>query len=221
MDDDGGILRQQLERSRRLGFLGPGPVDEHIEQARVLAKTIELSAMGARIGDGSLLDLGSGGGIPGLVLLAEMSWSRVVLLDRSERRCEFLRSAVTALRAVPPGATEGDSEEADVSVVCGSAESLAHQPDLRGQFDLVVARGFGPPATTAECGVGFLGLGGHLLVTDPPGGRIWERLGLLKLGLELVEHSTGRPAWTLLERTGELSEDIPRPEGRTRRRPLF
>ena len=39
---------------------------------------------------------------------------------------------------------------------------------LRGRFDVVVARGFGPPPATAECGAPFLRVDGRLIVSDPP-----------------------------------------------------
>ena len=39
-----------------------------------------------------------------------------------------------------------------VRVVRARAEEAGRREDLRGTFDLVVARGFGPPAVTAECG---------------------------------------------------------------------
>ncbi len=217
VDADGETLRQQLERSRRLGFLGPGPVDEHIGQSRALAEVIRDLGHGG--GTGALLDLGSGGGIPGLVLIDELRWSRVVLLDRSERRCDFLRSAVSGL-GVGSAAADAGKREA-VTVVCGAAERAARDPGLRERFDVVVSRGFGPPATTAECAVGFLRPGGHLLVTDPPGGREWDANGLAVVGMELVSSSSDRPAWSLMVRVGDLRPDLPRPEGRSRRRPLF
>ena len=44
------------------------------------------------------------------------------------------------------------------------AEVAARQQNLRGGFDVVVARGFGSPAVTAECAVGFLMPGGRLVV---------------------------------------------------------
>ena len=121
-----------LERSRRLGFLGPGSVRVHVEHAHGFTRGVD--APPAR-----LLDLGSGGGVPGLVLAVQWTETVTVLLDASERRCAFLTEAVVSLGC-------GDR----VTVVRSRAEQAGRRDDLRGHFDVVVARGFGPPAVTAE-----------------------------------------------------------------------
>ncbi len=100
---------------------------------------------------------------------------RGVLLDVQRRRCEFLTAAVATLDL-------GDR----ISVECGRAEVLAREEHLRGAFDLVVARSFGPPAVTAECAVGFLRAGGELVVTEPPDAdrrpERWDAAGLAEIG---------------------------------------
>ena len=140
-----------LERSRRLGFLGPGSVRVHVRHALAFAATTPDPP-------GRVLDLGSGGGVPGLVLAAQV-WtaSDFVLLDAGERRCAFLEQAVTDLGLGPR-----------VRVVRGRAEVAGRDPELRASFDAVVARAFGAPAVTAECGAPFLRIGGRLIVSDPP-----------------------------------------------------
>jgi 16S rRNA (guanine527-N7)-methyltransferase len=131
-----------LSRSRDLGFLGPGPLDQQLEHSRVFGNLVQgfLDEPPARF-----LDLGAGGGLPGLVLLDLWPQSTGVLVDAQEKRCRFLLDAIASL-----------GWESRAEVRCGRAEVLARQPDLRGRFGLVVARGFGPPAVTAECAVGFL-----------------------------------------------------------------
>ena len=63
------MLLDVLEGARRLGLLGPGPVDRQLEHAIDLAHAIGEF-------DGEMLDLGSGGGLPGLVLFDE--WPRAL-----------------------------------------------------------------------------------------------------------------------------------------------
>jgi 16S rRNA (guanine527-N7)-methyltransferase len=195
-----------LTESRRLGFLGPGPIDEHIDHARGFAQVI---------GDaGEVLDLGSGGGLPGLVLLQELSSTRFVLLDAASRRCEFLSWAVGEL-----GAGER------VEIVCGRAEELARDPALRGRFSLVVARSFGAPAVTAECAVGFLsGPGARVLVSEPPAADVtrWPDDGLASLGLRPLERVTTDGATIqILEMVDELDPALPRRVGVPAKRPRF
>ena len=104
-----------------------------------------------------MLDLGSGGGLPGLVLATYRLELELTLLEARQRACRFLRDAVDRL------------DRDDIVVVEARAEDAARRPDLRESFEAVVARSFGPPPVTAECAVGFLQVGGHLIVSEPPG----------------------------------------------------
>lgn len=143
-------LERVLERSRSLGFLGPGSLRAQVEHAAGFAAGLTAAPSRA-------LDLGAGGGLPGLVLARSWPGGTMVLLDASKGRCEFLEWAV------------GELALADrVEVVRARAEMAARDARLRGTFDLVVARGFGRPAVTAECGAPFLRNGGRLVVSDPP-----------------------------------------------------
>jgi 16S rRNA (guanine527-N7)-methyltransferase len=189
-------------------MLGPGPVEAHLDHAEGMA-----AAVGGAF-RGRFLDLGSGAGVPGLILLALWPASTGVLLDARRRRCSFLEAAVSGL---------GLSDRA--SVACGRAEELARQPELRGVFDLVVARGFGSPATTAECGVGFLAAGGRLVVSEPPGEpdpERWAAAGLAELGLRGPELWRGEGAGIALFTAAEpAGERWPRRVGVPGRRPLW
>jgi 16S rRNA (guanine527-N7)-methyltransferase len=207
--DQGAVLVEILRDARTRGFLGPEPVEHHIEHSRDLADAIG----GFR---GTFLDLGSGGGVPGLVLA--MSWPVAdgVLLESHHRRCEFLEAAVERLDL-------GDR----VGVRGGRAEDLARDPALRGRVDLVVARAFGRPAVTAECAVGFLRAGGRLVVTEPPKGTSqllerWpeDRLGDLGLGPASPLRS-GVAGVAVLVAVGEPAEQWPRRVGRPAKSPLW
>jgi 16S rRNA (guanine527-N7)-methyltransferase len=155
-----------LLESKQLGFLGPGPVEDHLRHAEGFASAVTRPP--ARF-----LDLGSGGGVPGLVLAVSWPGSEAVLLDASVRRTAFLRRAVITLGL-----------QARVEVRTARAESAGHAATLRGAFDVVTARSFGPPAWTAECGAAFLRSGGVLLVSDPPTGEErWLGPMLASLGL--------------------------------------
>lgn len=191
-----------LAEARGLGFLGPGPVEDHIEHA-------ERFLEAAPRAPGAALDLGSGGGVPGLVLASRWPASRWTLLDVSLRRTTFLGAAVRSLAL-------GDR----VEVVRARAEEAGRDPSLSATFDLVVARSFARPATTAECASAFLRIGGSLLVSEPPGseGERWTAGELAPLGLTPQGCVQGIQR---LDQTSAPEARFPRSFAAMRRRPLF
>jgi 16S rRNA (guanine527-N7)-methyltransferase len=223
---ESAAIETVLARSRSLGFLGPGSVRVQVEHA--------LGFAAGPVGVGGdtpcrVLDLGSGGGIPGLVLAHAWPDAELVLLDAAARRIAFLESAVADLGLA-----------ARVQVVRRRAEEAGRDAGLRGRFDVVVARGFGPPAVTAECAAPFLHVGGRLLVSDPPAesggapvaqptdwggpGRPpdrWPAAGLDLVGLA-VERSWAAPFhYRSLVLTRPCPERFPRRVGVPAKRPLF
>lgn len=212
--DDGVVpavngLDAVLERSRELGFLGPGPVAGHVDHAQEFARGVDVPPE-------RFLDLGSGGGVPGLVLASVWPDADVVLLDAGERRCAFLTEAVHEL---------GWSVRA--RVVRGRAEEAGHLPDLRAAFDLVVARGFGPPAVTAECGAPFLHVGGRLVVSEPPADagqqqpQRWPEAGIAGLGLAPLREWREPFHYRAFVLDRLCPERFPRRVGVPAKRPLF
>lgn len=201
-------LREVLGRSRELGLLGPGPLDPHIEHALAWSGLIPR---GARV-----LDLGSGGGVPGLPLAVARPDCTFTLLDGSVTRGEVLAQAVEALAI-------GDR----VTVHVERAEPGGHDPELRGGFDAVVSRSFGAPPVTAECAAPFLRVGGVLLVSEPPdqtagSPQRWPAEALRELGIEPVHlHTTDVASLMELRQVAPCPPQYPRPTGRPTKRPLF
>ena len=199
-----------LERSREIGFLGPQTVAHQIEHALGFWRAAVSRGLSPTRG---ILDLGSGGGLPGLVVQA--CWPRVpiTLLDGSVRRCEFLAEAVEEL---------GVADR--VHVRCGRAEELGRLPELRAAFDLVVARSFGQPAVLAECAAPFLELGGHLLVSEPPDEEIdtrWPIAGVAALGLGAPSLVVAGSRFAMLTQAQTCPDRFPRRTGIPTKRPLF
>lgn len=205
------LLSDLLRESRQRGFLGPGPVEIHLDHARAFAVAApaipDLAA-----------DLGAGGGLPGLVLAFEC-WpeSRWVLIDAQQKRTAFLAEAVDRL---------GMADR--VAVITDRAELAARDPDLRGSFDLVVARSFGPPPVVAECGAPLLRLGGSLVVSEPPvepDHERWPTAGLAELGCgpaELMEVGEAPGFHFVRIAQVERSPDrYPRRVGVPTKRPVF
>jgi 16S rRNA (guanine527-N7)-methyltransferase len=197
-----------LLAARDKGFLGPGPVEAHLDHSRafVLAWSSVSSAPPATV-----LDLGSGGGVPGLVLALSWPESSIVLLDGGVRRTEFLDSAVASLGL-----------EAQVHVVTARAEDAGHGP-LRETLDLVTARGFAAAAVTAECAAPLVHAHGYVIVAEPPTPTAsrWPAQPLAQLGLRL-SHRLNEPFHVqVLERYGPVASRFPRRVGVPAKRPLW
>ncbi|MGQ0467128.1 MAG: 16S rRNA (guanine(527)-N(7))-methyltransferase RsmG [Sporichthyaceae bacterium] len=126
------------------GLIGPHEVprlwDRHILNCAVLAEGIPS---GARVAD-----VGSGAGLPGLVLALVRSDLQVVLVESLLRRTDFLTEVVGRL-----GLT-------NVAVRRGRAEECV---DIRGGFDVVVARAVAPLARLVPSTLPLLRPGGVLL----------------------------------------------------------
>jgi 16S rRNA (guanine527-N7)-methyltransferase len=197
-------LVDALERARRLGVLGPGPVDAHVAHSVGF-----LTALVALPAGSLVVDLGSGGGVPGLVVAEARPDLRLVLLDAMEKRTALLNDAVAAM-----GVTDR------VRVVTGRAELLGRDPDLRGAADAVTARSFGPPAATAECAAPLLQVGGLLVVSEPPTGPDrWPVDHLAQLGLEPSDVTVD--GMKLLRQMSLCPDQYPRRDGLPAKRPLF
>lgn len=182
-----------------MGFLGPGPLRVHLDHARSFGLVMPDSAR-------TLIDLGSGGGLPGLPLLADRPELAGVLLDAASKRTAFLVWATTELGL-----------QDRIQVVTARAEEAAHRPELRGAFDVVVCRGFGPPALTIECSVGFVSVEGGLLISEPPEYRTWDNDTLATVGLE---HRSSEHGIARFDRIGPTPTSTPRSAKRMQRDPL-
>jgi 16S rRNA (guanine527-N7)-methyltransferase len=178
-------------------------VDEHLEHAVAFLSVLP---------EGPAVDLGSGGGLPGLVLAVRRPTSSITLLDASHRRTAFLREAVAALDL-------GDR----VQVVTARAELVGREAAHRGVAAAVVARSFATPPVTAECAAPLLRPGGSLIVSEPPGstsGR-WPAAGLDLLGMGPVRVLPGPPTLVQVLQQRRCPERYPRRVGIPAKRPLW
>lgn len=120
-----------------------------------------------------LLDLGSGGGYPGLPLAAVLSDTPVVLIDSVAKKVRFLETAIRAT---------GLSDRAEA--VVARSEELAVDSHHRATYDIVVVRAVGDLAELVELALPLLVPGGRLVA--------WKR------GRVDDEIATARPAITML-----------------------
>jgi 16S rRNA (guanine527-N7)-methyltransferase len=205
-----GSLTAALDRARTLGFLGPGPVDAHAAHAAGFVATVEAALGRAPL---SVLDLGSGGGVPGLVLAEAWAGTPVNLVESSRRRAEHLRQAISDL---------GWADR--VVVLEERAEVVAHESQFREDLEVVTARSFAEPAATAEIAAGLVAVGGYLVVSEPPDERAerWPPAELEEIGFSAarsVEQAVGH--FVLLEKMAAAPANLPRRVGRPAKRPRW
>ena len=98
-----------------------------------------------------LLDVGAGGGIPGIPLAIAFPHLAVTLLEATRKKVDFLQHAIASL------ALE------NVTALWGRAEDLAHAALHREQYDVVAVRGVGSLATVAELALPFCKRNGMLV----------------------------------------------------------
>ena len=103
------------------------------------------------LGDATrLVDVGSGGGLPGLVLKIARPDLDVTLVEADQAKAAFLVQASAKLAV-------------DVEVVARRAEDAARDVRYREQFDIAVARALAPMRTLVELCLPFVRVGGRLL----------------------------------------------------------
>jgi 16S rRNA (guanine527-N7)-methyltransferase len=159
-------LVEVLADARRLGFLGPAPIADVIAHARLF-----VAALAGLPPASTVLDLGTGGGVPGLVIAHDRPDLSVVLLDRRTRRTDAVERFVRRL-----GWTDR------VTVRAADATHVTEP------VDAVVARGFGPPEATVSTAARWCVPGGIVVISDPPGADRWQRSWLEVAGVDRVEN---------------------------------
>jgi 16S rRNA (guanine527-N7)-methyltransferase len=148
---------------------------------------------------GTIVDVGSGGGTPGIPLAVSLPSREVTLLESNERKCEFLRRWAAELP--------------NVSVVRGRAEE---QPP--GSYAVAVAKALAPPPVAAEWTLALVAPGGAAVLwvgADADVSAV-QRVASLLGGGEVESHD----GLLVLPKVEPTPEGFPRRVGIARKRPL-
>ena len=160
---------------------------------------------------GSLVDVGSGGGFPGIPL-AIASGLSVTLVEPIRKKAEFLREAIAACGVAGEALAE-------------RAETVARDPRYRERFDYATARAVSRAPTVAELTLPLLRVGGRALLQR---GAVEDRErralddAAPVLGGSVVEERIidGERRVLVVEKRVPSSERFPRRNGVPEKRPL-
>ncbi len=186
----------------------------HFLESAALIPVLEQE--GFPIRERSLIDVGSGTGVPGIPLKIIEPSIQLTLVEAKHRKSEFLSALLPELGL------------SDVTVVSKRAEVVARDPQHREQYDMAVAKALAPLRTLAELTLPFVRMGGLVIA---PKGRDAETdvkeagvaLEMLKGSLRAVEPLPAvEPPQTviLVDKDLPTPDRFPRRPGMPAKRPL-
>lgn len=195
-----------LEWNRSVNLTGA----ETLEQVEALIADADALLTASWTGITTVIDIGSGGGLPAIPLAVAMPPVQFTLLEANARKCAFLEHVAATL-----GLT-------NVVVACGRAEELGHRPALREQFDRAISRAAARPQVLLELALPFVRTGGDLVAQvstiDPhllePAAR------LLGGGTPRVEREAGGHGLLVVPKLAPTPSRFPRRTGLPGRKPL-
>ncbi len=159
----------------------------------------------------SVVDVGSGGGIPGLILAIVMPDVQFTLVESTGKKAQFLREASDAL------------ELKNVRVLAERAEILG-AGNLREVIDVVVSRAVSRLPSLLEYCLPMVRQGGHFVAIkgEQAGAEVaasTHALGELR-GVVVEQIRTPTGTLVVIEKTGKTPKRYPRAPGEPERQPL-
>jgi len=136
-----------LEWNRSMNLTGA----RTMEQVDGLIGDAQTLTMISWSGITTVIDIGSGGGLPGIPLKIALPGLRMTLVESDQKKAAFLRDAVEALKLD------------DVVVDSRRAEEIGRDPEHRETYDVVVTRAAAKPPVTVEYCMPLLRVGGVML----------------------------------------------------------
>ncbi len=162
------VLERILREAQRIGALSNAPVSEIIKHAKGFAEAIPPMARTA-------VDLGSGAGVPGLIVALFCPHVNLQLVDRRVGRTDVLIRAVHALNLTD-----------QVTVRCCEITDMTKDSAWAKHFDVAMSRGLGPPIQTLNLSRDLVKPGGVIIISEPPpdSDSRWDEQQVRALGLE-------------------------------------
>lgn len=175
---------------------------KHVDESATLLEAV-APPLGARV-----IDVGTGGGVPGVPIAVMRPDLRVTLLDSDQRKAAFLTHV------------SGMLDLDNVDVMCARAEDVARHEGMRESFDVAVSRALAPPAVMCEFLLPFVRIGGVVatLVGDAAAAVRECALAAELLGGGVPRTHAGDVL--LVDKVAPTSDAYPRRAGVPLRKPL-
>ncbi|MBQ89297.1 MAG: hypothetical protein CL433_10740 [Acidimicrobiaceae bacterium] len=212
-DDQLAALDEAWTPARAAGVIGSASIDSLVEHTVWFARAV-CSAFSAEFDEfqGSVVDVGTGAGLPGVILAALLPHAELRLVDASERRLDHARRASRTLGVIDR-----------VDIVHGRGDELAHDIGWRGTHDVAVARLLGDPAETVEQLAPLVRPGGAIVIAAAESDTDrWDALPVAELPTSAVSWSdspVGR--FAVVNILAPVLPPFPRRERKRREVPLF
>ncbi len=193
-----------LEANRKFNLTGaktPAELAPHLIDSLSVASFVS----------GSLVDIGSGGGLPAIPL-AIATGVEITMVESIVKKAAFLRSALEDLGLAG-------------RVISERAELAAHDPELRERFNCGTARAISTASTVAELVIPFLNVGGRAIlqrgaVQERERNALADALPMLG-GCLVAEHTLdGDRRVVIVQKVAVTATRFPRRPGIPEKRPL-
>ncbi|MBE5921302.1 MAG: 16S rRNA (guanine(527)-N(7))-methyltransferase RsmG [Lachnospiraceae bacterium] len=189
-------------------------VVKHFLDSLSIVKIVNFAENG---GEKKLMDLGTGGGFPGIPLKIAFPELEIVLADSLNKRITFLQGEIEKLGLKK------------ITAVHGRGEELGRKPQYREQFDYCVSRAVANLSTLSEYCLPFVKVGGSFI--SYKAGNAEEELAKAKSAIHLLSGKVGKIESFVLgkdnhrtliqiEKTKEISKKYPRKAGVPSKNPL-
>ena len=192
--------------------------DVEIDTKHFLDSLTPLST-GLFYGSKKVIDVGTGGGFPGVPLKIYNSELEVTLLDSLNKRIKFLEEVIEKLKLAK-----------NIEAIHGRAEEFSRTVEYREAYDICVSRAVASLDTLSEYCLPFVKVGGHFISMKGPdveeeiklsknaiktlGGNV-VKTEKIKIPLSDIEHSL-----IIIEKIKQTPTKYPRGGGKPRKKPL-
>lgn len=166
---------------------------------------------------GSLVDVGTGAGFPGLPIAIERPDVSVTLVDSLDKRVKFLQCVADTL------------ELKNVTCIHARAEEFGRKPEYREKFDYATARAVASMPVLLEYCLPLLKTGGHFLAmkganaSEEKFDKALEILGgkLVRQDTFLLKNSELQRCIFVVEKSRQIPSKYPRKPGTPAKHPLI